>query len=65
MAAACCWPHPWLALLLVPAAVLALALGAWCGRRLGGVLVGDCYGAVIVVLEIVLLAGVATALREL
>jgi adenosylcobinamide-GDP ribazoletransferase len=62
-AGACCWPHPRLVLLAVPAAVLALALGAWCARRLGGVLVGDCYGAVIVVLEIVLLAGVAVALR--
>jgi adenosylcobinamide-GDP ribazoletransferase len=63
VAVACCWPHPRLVLLAIPAAVLALALGAWCARRLGDVLVGDCYGAVIVVLEIVLLGSVAVALR--
>jgi adenosylcobinamide-GDP ribazoletransferase len=61
--AACCWLHPWLALLLLPAAGVALGLGAWCASRLDGVLVGDCYGAIVVVLEVALLAAVATALR--
>jgi adenosylcobinamide-GDP ribazoletransferase len=63
VAAACCWLHPWLVLLVPAAVALALALGAWCASRLGGVLVGDCYGAVIVVLDVGLLAAVATALR--
>jgi len=43
--------------------VLALGLGAWCARRLDGALLGDCYGAVIVVLEVGLLAAVASAPR--
>jgi adenosylcobinamide-GDP ribazoletransferase len=63
VAAACAWLHPWLVLLVPVAIAAALALGAWCARRLGGVLVGDCYGAVIVVLDVALLGGVATALR--
>jgi adenosylcobinamide-GDP ribazoletransferase len=58
-AAACAWPHPWLALLVLPAFGCALALGAWCARRLGGTLAGDCYGAIIVALEVLLLLGVA------
>jgi len=61
-AAACEWAHPWLALLALPAMAVALALGAWCARRLNGVLVGDCYGAIVVVLETGLLAAVAVAL---
>jgi adenosylcobinamide-GDP ribazoletransferase len=61
-AAACAWPHPALALLVITAAAIALALGAWCARQLGGVLAGDCYGAIVVVLEVGLLAGVAVAL---
>lgn len=62
-AAACCWEHPWLLALVPAAAAAALGLGAWCASRLGGVLAGDCYGAVIVVLEVTLLAAVATGLR--
>ena len=58
-ALACAWPHPWLALLALPAFGLALALGAWCARRLGGTLAGDCYGAIIIVVEVALLIGVA------
>jgi adenosylcobinamide-GDP ribazoletransferase len=59
LSAACCWSHPWYALLLLPGAAASLALGAWCGRRLDGVLAGDCYGGIIVVLEVGLLTGVA------
>ena len=62
-AALCCWTHPWLAVLVFPAAAIALLLGAWCAGRLGGVLAGDCYGAIVVVLEVALLATVATVLR--
>ncbi len=58
--AACCWLHPPLALLLVPAFAAALFIGSWCASRLDGVLVGDCYGAIVVVLEIALLASVAS-----
>lgn len=61
--AACAWRHPWLAVLVPAAAVVALGLGAWCASRLDGVLVGDCYGAVIVVLEVALTAAVAIGLR--
>jgi adenosylcobinamide-GDP ribazoletransferase len=57
--AACCWTHPLLALLLLPAAGVALLLGGWCARRLDGVLVGDCYGAIVVVVEVALLAAIA------
>jgi adenosylcobinamide-GDP ribazoletransferase len=60
--AACCWTHPWLVLLLVPACAASPALGAWCAARLDGVLVGDCYGAIAVLLEVLLVAAVATAL---
>lgn len=63
VAAACCWSHPWLIVLLPAAAVGGLGLGAWCARRLDGALAGDCYGAVIVVLDVALVAAVATALR--
>jgi adenosylcobinamide-GDP ribazoletransferase len=61
LAAACCWQHPRLVLLAVPAAASSAGLGAWCANRLGGVLAGDCYGAIVVVLEVALLAGVAIA----
>jgi len=61
--AACCWTHPWLALLLIPAGAVSLGLGAWCASRLEGVLAGDCYGAIAVVLEVALVAGVASVLR--
>jgi adenosylcobinamide-GDP ribazoletransferase len=60
--AACCWTHPRLALLVLPAILVSLALGWWCARQLDGVLVGDCYGAIVVVLKVGLLASVATAL---
>lgn len=60
--AVCCRPHPWFGLLLVPAGLVSLALGAWCAARLDGVLVGDCYGAIEVVLEVLLLSAVAIAL---
>jgi adenosylcobinamide-GDP ribazoletransferase len=63
-AALCCWTHPWLAVLVFPAAAGALLLGAWCAGRLGGVLAGDCYGAIVVVLEVALLATVATVLAR-
>lgn len=46
----------------IPLAVAAsLLLGAWCARRLGGGLVGDAYGFVIVVVEIALVVGLAWA----
>jgi adenosylcobinamide-GDP ribazoletransferase len=61
-AAACCWAHPRLALLALPAFASAVLLGAWCARRLGGVLSGDCYGAIVVVLEVGLLGAVAAIL---
>jgi adenosylcobinamide-GDP ribazoletransferase len=64
VAAACAWQHPWYALLVVPGAFAALLLGEWCRRRLDGVLVGDCYGAIIVVVEIALLACVGAALAR-
>jgi adenosylcobinamide-GDP ribazoletransferase len=64
VAAACAWEHPRYALLLVPAAFGALLAGEWCRRRLDGVLVGDCYGAIIVVIEIALLACVGSALAR-
>jgi adenosylcobinamide-GDP ribazoletransferase len=57
--AACCWLHPRLALLVLPAAALGLLLGAWCARQLDGMLAGDCYGAIIVVTEAALLAACA------
>lgn len=63
VAAGCCWTHPWLALLVLPAWAAAAFLGAWCAGRLGGVLTGDCYGFTIVVLDVALLSAVATALR--
>jgi adenosylcobinamide-GDP ribazoletransferase len=63
VAAACCRSHPWLIALVPLALALALALGAWCASRLDGVLLGDCYGAVIVVVELLLLAAVATGMR--
>jgi adenosylcobinamide-GDP ribazoletransferase len=64
LAAACCWTHPWLAALILPAAAAALGLGAWCARRLDGVLVGDCYGAIVVLLEVALAAAVAVVLAR-
>ena len=60
LAAVCCRPQPGLALALLPAVAAALALGAWCARRLGGVLTGDCYGAIVVVLEVALLVTIAS-----
>jgi adenosylcobinamide-GDP ribazoletransferase len=49
---------PW-ALVLPPAAMLAAWAGAtWAARRLGGVLTGDVYGALIVMLEVALLLAV-------
>ncbi len=60
--AACCWLHPWLALLLIPAFAVALLIGNWCASRLDGVLVGDCYGAIVVVLDVTLLASIASLL---
>jgi adenosylcobinamide-GDP ribazoletransferase len=57
--AACAWSHPWLAAAVPATIVLALALGAWCARQLGGVMAGDAYGAIIVVLETVVLGTVA------
>jgi adenosylcobinamide-GDP ribazoletransferase len=59
ISAACCWQHPWYLLLLIPGAAVSFALGAWCGRRLGGVIAGDCYGAIITVLEVLLLTTLA------
>jgi adenosylcobinamide-GDP ribazoletransferase len=59
VSAACCWQHPWYVLLLIPGAAVSLALGIWCGQRLGGVLAGDCYGAIITVLEVLLLTTLA------
>lgn len=59
-----CWMHPWLAVLVFPAAAIALLLGAWCAARLDGVLVGDCYGAIIVFLEVTLLAAIASLLAR-
>jgi adenosylcobinamide-GDP ribazoletransferase len=61
LGAACCWSHPVLAVLIFPAAAAALGLGAWCARRLDGMLVGDCYGAAIVVLDIALLAALGSS----
>jgi adenosylcobinamide-GDP ribazoletransferase len=61
-AAACCWTQPRPALLILPAFAAAWALGMWCARRLGGVLTGDCYGAIVVVLEVALLGTVAAIL---
>lgn len=60
---ACCRLHPWLALLLMPALGVAPALGAWCAARLDGTLTGDCYGAIVVTLEVGLLAAIACTLR--
>jgi adenosylcobinamide-GDP ribazoletransferase len=41
------------------AAVAALALGRAMARRLGGVLVGDAYGAIVVILDVALLSAIA------
>jgi adenosylcobinamide-GDP ribazoletransferase len=41
------------------ACAAALAIGRWAAQRLGGVLVGDVYGATIVVLDASLLTGIA------
>jgi len=37
----------------------SLAIGRWAARRLGGVLVGDVYGATIVALDVTLLSAIA------
>lgn len=48
--------HAWTPVLLIAGAyLLALVLGAFASRRLGGGLTGDVYGAVVVVTEIALL----------
>jgi adenosylcobinamide-GDP ribazoletransferase len=62
VALACSWPQPRIALLALPAAGVSVALGAWCAGRLDGVLAGDCYGAIVVAVEVLLLAGVAAVL---
>jgi len=48
----------WIAFAVV-AAGIALAFGSLAARRLGGVLVGDVYGATIVVLDVAVLAAIA------
>ena len=50
---------PWWILAGVAAAGLALLLGEAAARRLGGVLVGDVYGATIVVIDVALLTAIA------
>lgn len=58
-ATGCAWIAPvWMT--FVPFAfVLALALGNIAAPRLGGVLVGDVYGAIVVALDVLLLSGIA------
>ena len=50
---------PWWILVGVVAAGFALVLGEAAARRLGGVLVGDVYGATIVVLDVAVLTAIA------
>jgi adenosylcobinamide-GDP ribazoletransferase len=55
--------NPW-ALVLAPLAIaFAWACARWASGRLGGVLTGDAYGALIVVTEVALLLGLGTMLR--
>jgi cobalamin synthase len=54
---------PW-ALVLPPLAVLAAWGGArWASRRLGGVLTGDVYGALIVTTEVPMLLAIGAIVR--
>jgi cobalamin synthase len=48
----------WIAFAVV-ASGIALGVGSLAARRLGGVLVGDVYGATIVVLDVAILAAIA------
>jgi adenosylcobinamide-GDP ribazoletransferase len=50
----------WIAFAVV-ASGIALGVGSLAARRLGGVLVGDVYGATIVVLDVAILAAIAVA----
>jgi adenosylcobinamide-GDP ribazoletransferase len=50
---------PWWIACGAAACALSLGLGRVAARRLGGVLVGDVYGATIVALEVVLLTAIA------
>ena len=58
--AACLLDAPVVRAASVPAFAASLLLGSWCASRLDGVLVGDCYGAIVVVLDVALLASVAS-----
>ncbi len=55
----CAWMEPRWIPLIVPAAALALGIGAFAARRLGGGITGDVYGAAIVLAEVLTLAGIA------
>lgn len=51
-AAACAWWFP-IAIAIAPLAILAaLGAGRWAAGRLDGVLVGDVYGAIVVLVEV-------------
>ncbi|MBV8074744.1 MAG: adenosylcobinamide-GDP ribazoletransferase [Candidatus Eremiobacteraeota bacterium] len=52
---------PWVWLAVPVGAALAAAGAAWAARRLGGVVTGDVYGALIVAEEVVILALCAVA----
>ncbi len=58
LALAALWIAPFAWVLVPLAAIVALALGRWIARLLGGGLVGDAYGFIIIVVEIVVLVGV-------
>jgi adenosylcobinamide-GDP ribazoletransferase len=58
LALAAVWLAPFAWVLVPVAALLALGLGRWIARLLGGGLVGDAYGFIIIVVEIAVLAGV-------
>lgn len=50
-------------LVVIVAIAVAIALGAWMARRLGGGLTGDCYGAIVCVTLVIALPLVAAALQ--
>ena len=59
VAVACAWLAPYWIPLIALAMLGSLGIGGFAARRLGGSLTGDVYGAAVVVLDVLLLAGIA------
>jgi adenosylcobinamide-GDP ribazoletransferase len=55
--------HPATLLLVAGAVVVSLLIAAWMARRLGGGLTGDCYGAIVSIILVLVLLPVAAILR--